>query len=73
MGIVIGSRFGKLVVLEDAGSINGHPAFFCRCDCGNFKRIKRSKLLTGHDVSCGDCKGVRRPKAIVIVHGIAYQ
>jgi hypothetical protein len=29
MGIVIGSRFGKLVVLEDAGSINGHPAFFC--------------------------------------------
>lgn len=68
--------FGKLEVLAEAGVQEGHRYWLCQCVCGKFKRIKNSKLLTAHDVTCGECTGTRRvaplPKAILIVHGIAY-
>ncbi len=58
MNITMGARFGKLLVLDDCGTIAGHPAYLCRCDCGAFKRLKRSKVL--RDKSCGNCTGKRR-------------
>jgi hypothetical protein len=68
--------FGRLEVLAEAGMVESHRYWLCRCSCGAFKKIKNSKLITGHDSSCGNCDGLRKvtapPKSILIAHGIAY-
>lgn len=49
-----GSRYGKLVVVEYAGKDkNGYTTWLCRCDCGNEKIIRGSKLKDGDIKSCG--------------------
>jgi hypothetical protein len=52
MGVLIditGRRYGRLVVLEDAGE----GRWRCACDCGKEKVVKGSLLRTGHTGSCG--------------------
>ena len=48
-----GNRYGKLLVVEYAGS-NGHNALWkCKCDCGNECVKLGIHLRTGHINSCG--------------------
>jgi hypothetical protein len=54
-----GKRFGRLVVLRDAGNIpeagrpSGRHAWFCRCDCGNERTVLQQHLRSGKSLSCG--------------------
>lgn len=47
--ILIGTRFGRLVVVEDRGSDN----VICHCDCGREKVALRGSLKRGCTSSCG--------------------
>ncbi|MBQ5655948.1 MAG: hypothetical protein IIV14_00755 [Bacteroidaceae bacterium] len=49
-----GQRFGRLVVIEYAGS-NNHKraAWRCLCDCGNQKIVDSGNLRSGNSQSCG--------------------
>jgi hypothetical protein len=48
-----GHRFGKLVVLERAGSRGTSAAWLCLCDCGVKKVVTRNSLRAGDSESCG--------------------
>lgn len=55
---VIGEKFGRLTVLEDAPDKtykNGGRDRIekCQCDCGNIVYVKLGKLKSGHTKSCG--------------------
>ena len=48
-----GQRFGRLTVIERAGTKHGEAVWRCRCDCGNEVVVSGYKLRTGHSKSCG--------------------
>lgn len=49
-----GKRFGRLFVIEYAGSNKQHEATWkCLCDCGNVKIVTRGNLVSGGTLSCG--------------------
>lgn len=49
-----GQRFGRLVVLERAGSDNNKNAMWlCQCDCGNTTITSGKRLRHGETQSCG--------------------
>lgn len=51
---LIGVRFGKLVVKERVGSDkNGHPKWFCICDCTKETTVLGTNLSNGYTKSCG--------------------
>jgi hypothetical protein len=50
---LIGQKYHKLIVLEEAPTINGRSAWLCRCDCGVLKIIKTENLRDGSTQSCG--------------------
>lgn len=50
----IGMKFGMLTVVKYLGKTN----WLCKCDCGNYKVVKRHNLVGGDIVSCG-CKHKR--------------
>jgi hypothetical protein len=53
-----GQRFGKLTVIERAGSAGNRATWRCRCDCGNeVAAIIGKNLRLGQSKSCG-CVGV---------------
>lgn len=57
-GDLIGKRFGKLVVLEEAGFIkntggNRARLWKCQCDCGNTCLVRHQHLKGGNTNSCG--------------------
>lgn len=50
----IGNRYGKLVVLERAGSDKHRNALWkCQCDCGNIAIVSGAHLRNGFTKSCG--------------------
>jgi hypothetical protein len=51
--IVIGARFGRLVVLEPVPKIDRYARFRCRCDCGSLTEVRGSHLRAGRIRSCG--------------------
>lgn len=58
--IKIGTRFGKLVVIEDLGfrtQVPGHQRrwYKCKCDCGNEIEVMGNSLKFNHNSSCGKC------------------
>ena len=58
---LLGNRYGKLVVISDAGSKLGScgkkfTKWLCQCDCGKQKEILTSSLLRGRTLSCGCLK-----------------
>jgi len=58
-----GQRFGRLVVLEEAGrSKSGKVMWLCRCDCGNETVTVTGSLKNGETKSCG-C--LQKEKAII--------
>lgn len=66
-------RFGKLLVVEDAGSVRGHHKFLCKCDCGELTTVAGSSLTSRLTKSCGclkstikDLSGKRFGKLLVL-------
>ena len=54
---LIGQKFGKLTVIERAGSNKYHAALWlCQCECGNTKIISGDCLRGGDSNSCGCLK-----------------
>lgn len=50
----IGRKFGKLEVIKYVRTNEKRKTIYmCKCDCGNYKEIKRNSLVTGHTKSCG--------------------
>lgn len=50
---LVGQRYGRLVVLEQAESHKGRIAWLCQCDCGNTKIVSGKQLRNGITSSCG--------------------
>lgn len=48
-----GRRFGRLLVIREAGRKNGHVAWLCRCDCGKEVVINGAYLRNEKSQSCG--------------------
>jgi hypothetical protein len=66
---MLGMRFGRLVVVEDAGVNYRHLAMWrCKCDCGGEKVTSGSNLRLGTASSC-NCLRKERAKAAVTTHG----
>ena len=53
MKVVIGNRYGRLRVLEDAGVIKGHRRIVCGCKCGQTVTVQQRSILSGRTKSCG--------------------
>lgn len=53
-----GQVFGRLTVLEKAGSVSGHMTYRCLCCCGREVVVRGNDLKTGNTKSCGEvgCK-----------------
>lgn len=63
-----GQRFGRLLVLEQAGMRWGNALWECLCDCGNKKQIVSKSLRSGDTVSCG-CFRLDRVREACATHG----
>lgn len=50
---LVGERFGRLIVIENAGNVGRYPAWRCRCDCGREIISTTPKLRSGNTRSCG--------------------
>lgn len=48
-----GMRFGRLVVLREAGRQRRRVLWECLCDCGNYCNVISTNLTTGNTLSCG--------------------
>lgn len=48
-----GRVFGRLTVVRPDGRIGKNGASFCRCECGEEKRVMNQNLLSGRTISCG--------------------
>jgi hypothetical protein len=48
-----GQRFGRLLVLSEAGRMYGHVAYRCQCDCSEQKIAAAHNLKKGRNRSCG--------------------
>jgi len=66
-----GKRFGRLVVVERAGSLLNKAVWRVSCDCGQGKIVIGSSLIKGVTRSCGCLK--RDVNAVVNrTHGLSY-
>jgi hypothetical protein len=75
---LLGRRFGKLVVTEKCGTINGNRVWRCNCDCGNIKEMKSRSLVHDNIRSCGcllkwKSKGYVKKKYYHTWMGIIYR
>lgn len=78
--IPMGTRFGKLVVIEDLGmrpQVEGHNRrwYKCQCDCGEIKEVMGNLLKQGQTQSCGKCLssiGEHQIQQILDNHNINY-
>ena len=50
---LLGLRFGKLLVIEQAQSQNNRAHWLCQCDCGNTKIVSSTDLIQKRVSSCG--------------------
>lgn len=48
-----GKRFGRLVVVDRAGTVNRKATWNCKCDCGNVLVVHTTHLKSGNTKSCG--------------------
>lgn len=54
---MVGQKFGKLTVIEYAGTNKRKSrTWLCKCDCGNTKICDGWQLRSGKTNSCGECK-----------------
>lgn len=50
---LVGNRYGRLLVIDKADSLNGHTRWLCKCDCGKECIVHGNSLKTGNTKSCG--------------------
>lgn len=50
---MIGKKYGRLTVLEEAGKGSHGYSYLCQCECGNKKVIQGRVIRVGLVVSCG--------------------
>jgi len=63
----LGKKFGRLTIVEDAGTPNKRRLVKCLCECGNYKIALLSKIRSGNTKSCGCLRReVAIPKTKVI-------
>ena len=48
-----GNKFGRLKVINSAGSAPTGVIWLCECECGNFRKVLSGDLRRGKTVSCG--------------------
>ena len=61
---MIGKRFSRLLVLEEAGREYSGYLYKCRCDCGAVLTVRGASLRSGNTKSCGCLlREVRKPQA----------
>ncbi len=64
-----GKRFGKLMVVEWAGSSKyRYATWLCQCDCGTVTKVLSGSLVSGHTRSCG-CLRKRASRTRRLTHG----
>src|SRR3990167_7073362 len=64
-----GMRFGRLVVVSEAGrDRHMNRLWKCRCDCGGASTVPRGSLLRGNTKSCG-CLQPERAREANTNHG----
>ncbi len=67
---LLGAMFGRLTVLKlDNIDNSGRTMWLCRCDCGESRIVRGSRLKSGHSRSCG-C--LSREVAAEILRGQKY-
>ena len=49
----IGNKYGRLLIVDPAPSVNGKAYWLCRCDCGNEHTAMGKLLRAGKVKSCG--------------------
>lgn len=49
----VGSRYGRLTVIEESTKALQKSRWLCICDCGNQKVVYANDLRKGHTTSCG--------------------
>lgn len=57
-----GQRFGKLLCVSYAATVNRKAMWHCRCDCGRAKVIASASLVNGKTATCG-CGVAERNKS----------
>lgn len=63
--LMIGKRFGRLVVLSmDRAEKKNGRFWLCRCDCGNLTTVRETDLRRGNTKSCGCLR-----KELHLTHG----
>lgn len=57
-----GLRFGHLTVIAESTLKNAkyQTYWICRCDCGNYLRVRGDNLRRGNSRRCSDCKHITR-------------
>jgi hypothetical protein len=55
-----GQRFGNLICIKKVGSLRGHAAWLCKCDCGNEVIADSGSLRVRDRTSCG-CRRMSGP------------
>lgn len=53
---LIGQTFGRLTVIERAGTMGKNAAWLCECACGGTAVTHGGNLKSGHTTSCGCAK-----------------
>ena len=49
-----GLKFGKLEVMYKC-DLPMWNTYHCKCECGNERDFRRSRLINGHNLTCGSC------------------
>lgn len=66
---LIGKKFGYLTIIEDAGKTKkSERLWLCRCDCGNTKITRETRLKAGSCKSCG-CYQKKKVAEANLKHG----
>lgn len=68
---MIGNTYGRLEVIEEAGTVGKQLTFLCKCSCGNTKVVKGNSLRTGNTKSCG-CLQKETFSATITKHSKRY-
>ena len=57
LNIKTGDRYGRLTIVSEAPKSERQykwkREFLCKCDCGNYRRVRLENLVSGHTKSCG--------------------
>lgn len=53
---LVGQKFGKLIVIEYAGSNRNRSSWKCECECGKEVIVNQMELVKGDTLSCGCLK-----------------